>query len=128
MTLAAEIGGIGLALQLLSGLNYRGLLLVAAPLRSVVIVWVIALRRGSSVFSAIAASTLLVFAVAAIKLHPDWGASRSGFAPHRRTPATSPLYGFFAVGLIGAATVPYEVYFYSSGGVEERLDAAGSRR
>jgi Mn2+/Fe2+ NRAMP family transporter len=31
----------------------------------------------------------------------------------------SALYAYFAVGVIGAALVPYEVYFYSSGGVEE---------
>ena len=29
------------------------------------------------------------------------------------------LYCYFAVGLLGAAMTPYEVYFYSSGGVEE---------
>ena len=30
------------------------------------------------------------------------------------------LYLYFVVGLLGAAMTPYEVYFYSSGGVEER--------
>jgi Mn2+/Fe2+ NRAMP family transporter len=30
------------------------------------------------------------------------------------------LYAYFAVGLLGAAMTPYEVYFYSSGAVEER--------
>ena len=30
------------------------------------------------------------------------------------------LYAYFVVGLLGAAMTPYEVYFYSSGGVEER--------
>ena len=30
------------------------------------------------------------------------------------------LYAYFAVGLLGAAMTPYEVYFYSSGSVEER--------
>jgi manganese transport protein len=29
------------------------------------------------------------------------------------------VYAYFVVGLIGAAMVPYEVYFYSSGAVEE---------
>ena len=61
---------------------------------------------------------LLVFAVAAIKLHPDWGEVAKGFVPHVNT--ESPLvYGYFAVGLLGAAMTPYEVYFYSSGAVEE---------
>jgi Mn2+/Fe2+ NRAMP family transporter len=30
------------------------------------------------------------------------------------------VYAYFVVGLLGAATIPYEVYFYSSGAVEER--------
>src|SRR4029078_10905047 len=29
------------------------------------------------------------------------------------------LYLYFVIGLLGAAMTPYEVYFYSSGGVEE---------
>jgi Mn2+/Fe2+ NRAMP family transporter len=29
------------------------------------------------------------------------------------------LYAYFAIGLLGAAMTPYEVYFYSSGGIEE---------
>ena len=30
------------------------------------------------------------------------------------------MYAYFVVGLVGAAMIPYEVYFYSSGAVEER--------
>jgi manganese transport protein len=116
LTLAAEVGGIGLALQLLSGLNYRGLLVVGALVLAV-IVWVSPFEVIERVFG-YCGLALLVFAVAAIKLHPDWGAVGSGFAPHPDT-GNLAVYGFFAVGLIGAATVPYEVYFYSSGGVEE---------
>ena len=116
LTLAAEVGGIGLALQLLSGLDYRGLLVVGA-LALGVIVWVSPFDVIERVFG-YCGLTLLVFAVAAIELHPDWGAGRLGFAPHPDT-GNLAVYGFFAVGLIGAAMVPYEVYFYSSGGVEE---------
>src|SRR4029450_8420671 len=61
---------------------------------------------------------LLVFAVAAVKLRPDWGAVAHGFVPQIDTDDTL-LYLYFAVGLLGAAMTPYEVYFYSSGGVEE---------
>jgi manganese transport protein len=62
---------------------------------------------------------LLVFAVAAVKLNPDWGQVARGFVPD--TGSGDPaVYGFFIVGLIGAAMIPYEVYFYSSGAVEER--------
>ena len=30
------------------------------------------------------------------------------------------VYLYFVVGLLGAAMTPYEVYFYSSGAVEDR--------
>jgi hypothetical protein len=33
---------------------------------------------------------------------------------------SSTLYWYFAVGLFAAALMPYEVYLYSSGAVEER--------
>jgi Mn2+/Fe2+ NRAMP family transporter len=62
---------------------------------------------------------LLVFAVAAVKLHPDWGRVGHGFVPSADT-SNVWVWGFFVVGLLGAAMTPYEVYFYSSGGVEER--------
>jgi manganese transport protein len=116
LTLAAEVGGIGLALQLLSGLNYRALLLLGAAALAV-IVWVSPFEVIERVVG-YCGLALLVFAVAAIKLHPDWGAVGSGFVPQPDT-GNLAIYGFFAVGLIGAATVPYEVYFYSSGAVEE---------
>ena len=32
------------------------------------------------------------------------------------------LYWYFVVGLIAAALMPYEIYFYSSGAVEEGWD------
>ena len=61
---------------------------------------------------------MLVFVVAAIKLHPDWGAVANGFVPS--APSGDRLvYAYFVIGLLGAAMTPYEVYFYSSGAVEE---------
>jgi Mn2+/Fe2+ NRAMP family transporter len=62
---------------------------------------------------------LLVFVVAAIKLHPDWGEVAHGFVPSTGT-GNGWVYAYFVVGLVGAAMIPYEVYFYSSGAVEER--------
>jgi Mn2+/Fe2+ NRAMP family transporter len=65
---------------------------------------------------------MLVFAVAAVKLTSDWGGVAQGFVP-RLPDSDSLLYAYFVVGLLGAAMTPYEVYFYSSGGVEERWSA-----
>jgi manganese transport protein len=117
LTLAAEVGGVALALQLLAGLPYRALL-VLAVLALAFVIWVLSFEVIERVFGYMGLA-LLVFVVAAIKLHPDWGAVGSGFVPHADTGDLA-VYGFYVVGLIGAATVPYEVYFYSSGSVEER--------
>jgi Mn2+/Fe2+ NRAMP family transporter len=63
---------------------------------------------------------LLVFAVAAIKLHPAWGSIAHGFVPGSHSGGSVTVYLYYVVGLIGAAMTPYEVYFYSSGAVEDR--------
>jgi manganese transport protein len=116
MTLAAEVGGVAICLRLLSGLPYRWLIL-AAIVGLGIVVWVVSFQWIERVFG-YGGLCLLVFAVAAVKLHPDWGAVAHGYVPHMNTEDTT-LYLFFAVGLLGAAMTPYEVYFYSSGGVEE---------
>jgi manganese transport protein len=116
LTLAAEVGGVAICMRLLSGLPYRWLILVAIVALGVV-VWVISFDWIERIFG-YGGLCLLVFAVAAVKLQPDWGAVAHGFVPHLET-EDSLLYLYFAVGLLGAAMTPYEVYFYSSGGVEE---------
>jgi manganese transport protein len=116
MTLAAEVGGVAICLRLLSGLPYRWLILAAIAGLGIV-VWVVSFEWIERIFG-YGGLCLLVFAVAAVKLHPDWGAVAHGYVPHMDTEDTA-LYLFFAVGLLGAAMTPYEVYFYSSGGVEE---------
>jgi Mn2+/Fe2+ NRAMP family transporter len=116
MTLAAEVGGMALALQLLAGLPYRLLIVVAIGALAIVI-WVAPFDWLERIFG-YAGLCLLVFAVGAIKLHPDWSHVAHGFVPH--VSGTDPLiYAYFAIGLLGAAMTPYEVYFYSSGAVEE---------
>jgi Mn2+/Fe2+ NRAMP family transporter len=117
MTLAAEVGGIAICLQLLSGLPYRWLI-VLAIVGLAVVVWIVSFEWIERVFG-YGGLCLLVFAVAAVKLGPDWGKVGNGFVPH--LPQNDKLlYAYFAIGLLGAAMTPYEVYFYSSGGVEER--------
>jgi len=116
MTLTAEIGGVAICLQLLSGLPYR-LLIVLAAIVLAIVVWIVNFDWIERIFG-YGGLCLLVFAVAAVKLHPDWGAVGHGFVPHVDT-GNKLLYGYFAIGLLGAAMTPYEVYFYSSGAVEE---------
>jgi manganese transport protein len=116
MTLAAEVGGVALVLQLLSGLPYRALI-VLGILGLAIVIWVSPFEWIERIFG-YGGLALLVFAVAAIKLHPSWGDVAHGFVPHVDTPDKL-VYAYFTVGLLGAAMTPYEVYFYSSGVVEE---------
>jgi manganese transport protein len=117
LTIAAEIGGIAIVLQLLSGLPYR-VLLVLAVLALGLVLWLMPFSWIERIFGYLGLA-LLVFAVAAVKLNPDWGAVAEGFVPSTGT-GNGWVYAYFVVGLIGAAMIPYEVYFYSSGAVEER--------
>jgi manganese transport protein len=118
MTCAAEIGGVALCLQLLSGLPYR-LLIPLAVLGLVVSCWVLPFRWIERVFGYLGLG-LLVFVVAAIKLHPDWGQVAHGFVPGSHSGGSLLVYLYFVVGILGTAMSPYEVYFYSSGVVEDR--------
>jgi Mn2+/Fe2+ NRAMP family transporter len=116
MTLAAELGGVAIALQLLSGLPYRWLI-VLAVIGFVTVIWITSFDWLERIFG-YGGLCMLVFGVAALKLAPDWTKVGHGFIPH--ISQNNPwLYLYFVVGLLGTAMAPYEVYFYSSGGVEE---------
>ena len=110
MTLAAEVGGLAVALQLLSGLPYRVLIVLGIAALAVVI-WIAPFDWIERIFG-YGGLALLVFAVAAVKLHPDWSSVAHGFVPHVSS-SDQLVYAYFAVGLVGAAMTPYEVYFYS---------------
>jgi manganese transport protein len=118
LTCAAEIGGIALALQLLSGFSYE-ILIVVAVLALMVIVWVLPFQGIERLFG-YAGLGLLAFLVAAIKLNPDWGVAWQNLVPHIPSSGNVLSYFYFAVGIIAATLMPYEVYFYSSGAVEEK--------
>jgi manganese transport protein len=118
LTCAAEIGGVAVVLQLLSGLPYR-LLIPIAVVALAACTWVLPFEWIERLFGYLGLC-LLVFAVAAIKLHPAWGSVARGFVPGSHSGGSTMVYLYYVVGLIGAAMTPYEVYFYSSGAVEDR--------
>jgi len=117
MTCAAEIGGVAICFRLLSGLPYR-LLIPLAIVGLAVCSWTLPFEWIERVFGYLGLG-LLVFAVAAIKLHPDWAKVAHGFVPGSHSGGSTMVYLYFVVGLLGAAMTPYEVYFYSSGAVED---------
>ena len=88
LTCAAEIGGVAICMQLLSGLPYR-LLIPVAVVGLAVACWVLRFEWIERVFGYLGLG-LLVFAVAAIKLHPGLEPRRARFragSPRGRQPA-----------------------------------------
>jgi manganese transport protein len=117
MTCAAEVGGVAICIQLLAGLPYR-MLIPLAVVALVLAAWVLPFEWLERVFGYLGLG-LLVFAVVAVKLHPNWHAVAKGFVPGHHAGGGLLVYLYFVVGLLGAAMTPYEVYFYSSGAVED---------
>jgi Mn2+/Fe2+ NRAMP family transporter len=118
MTVTAELGGISLALQLASSVNY----LLWIPV-AVLAVWLVIWRVKFSIMenvTGLLGLSLIVFAVALFLLKPDWG-SLAGQALTAAVPETETAssYWYYAIALFGAAMTPYEVFFFSSGAVEE---------
>jgi manganese transport protein len=116
MTCAAEVGGVAIVLRYLFGLPYRPLIAVSLLLL-LLAVWILPFEWIERVFG-FGGLLLIVFAVAALKLDPAWGAVGHGFVPHIDSPSTL-IWCYFVIGILGATVAPYEVYFYSSGGVED---------
>jgi manganese transport protein len=115
LTIAAELGGIAIVLQLLFDAPFS-LFVVVAAIAVIAIALVLPFGAIERVFG-YGGLLLFVFVAAALHFQPDWGAVGGGFVPEAKS---SSLYAYFVVGLVAAALMPYEVYFYSSGAVEER--------
>ena len=118
LTLAAEIGGVALALELATSVSY----LLFVPLVAFgvwIVVWRMPFERMEQAFG-ILGLCLLAFAVALWQLGPDWSQLLHQ-AVHPSVPDGEghPTYVFYAISLFGAAMTPYEVFFFSSGAVEE---------
>jgi Mn2+/Fe2+ NRAMP family transporter len=118
ITLAAEIGGVALALELASDVSY----LLWVPLVAV-LAWVVIWRvpyGAMERFYGLLGLSLLVFIVALFKLHPDWtGLWHQAGHPSVPRGEGHPTWFYYAVAVFGATIMPYEVVFFSSGAVEE---------
>jgi manganese transport protein len=115
LTLSAEVGGAAIVLQLLFDLNVSTLILLSV-LALVLIVYFVPFGGIERIFGYLGCA-LLVYVAAAVHLKPNWHQVGQGLIPSWHSSA---LYVYFVVGVIGAALVPYEVYFYSSGAIEDR--------
>ena len=122
LTYIAEIGGVALALELASSINAY-LWIPVVGLLVWIVLWRVKFDIMENVFG-LAGLALVVFGVSLWALKPDF-ASLATQALHPSVPATegTPTYLYYAVALFGAAMTPYEVFFFSSGGIEEKWTA-----
>jgi Mn2+/Fe2+ NRAMP family transporter len=120
LTCAAEVGGLAVVLQILFPVNVRLVLLAAAAVL-IVTTYILKFKWIERVYGLFGLA-LLVYAVAAWKIGPDWGEAAHGLIPHLPEPGMPnlPMYAYFAVGLFSSILMPYEIYFYSSGGIEDK--------
>lgn len=116
LVLSSEIGGVSIALQMATGIAFPWW---AVP---VAIVGWLFLWRGT--FGIVEKGTALlglvaiVFAVGAVKLHPDWHDVGRGLLPS--TPSDDRArYWYLAVSILGASISPYLYLFYSAGAIED---------
>jgi Mn2+/Fe2+ NRAMP family transporter len=118
-TLAAEIGGVSLVLQMVTGVNY----LIWVPLAGLaawLTVWRMPFQLMEQIFGLLGLG-MIVFVVALFHLPVDWAALWHQ-ASHPGVPAgqPAPTWWFYAISLIGACLIPYQVIFFTSGGREEQ--------
>lgn len=121
ITCAAEIGGVGIVLHLLTGFGFVPMA-IAATAVFIATIWLLPFKWIERTYGLLGLF-MIVFAVALVAIQPPWGELARGLVP--RIPAglsTRDLlaYGYFAVAIVSAVMFPYETYFYSSGGIEEK--------
>jgi manganese transport protein len=117
LTLSAELGGLGFALNYFFDVSV-GFFVLVAIVGIAAAIYFLPFGGLERVFGYLGLA-LLVYLAASIKLDPDWGDVGTGFVPHVHSQT---VYWYFVVGMIAAAMMPYEIYFYSSGAVEEGWD------
>jgi Mn2+/Fe2+ NRAMP family transporter len=120
ITCAAEIGGVALVLNYLTGWPYL-LLTVVMTAALIVSIWILPFKWIERVYGLLGLF-MITFAVALVAIHPPWDKITGGLVPQiPQGLSTKELltFGYFMVAIVSAVMFPYEVYFYSSGGIEE---------
>jgi Mn2+/Fe2+ NRAMP family transporter len=119
LTLTAEVAGIALALELASSVNYLLWIPLTATLVWLVI-WRVRFETMERIFGLLGLA-MIAFGVALWHFGPDWGQILSeAVHPSVTSGEGHPTYFYYAIALFGAAMTPYEVFFFSSGAVEEK--------
>ena len=118
LLLAAEIGGVAIAIKLLTGIGFQWWIVPIA-----IAVWLTLWFCGFGLIEyglGLLGLVTLSFVISAWQLQPDIRDVAASFVPsvpdHHLT-----RYGFLAVSILGATVSPYLLNFYSSGTVEEKV-------
>lgn len=118
LTLTAEIGGVALILELVSGINYLAWMPILA-----VIVWLVIWRlpyRWMEKIYGLLGLCLLVLLVTVVKLQPDWSALwNQASRPSIPSSESLPTYAYFAIAQLGSVISVYQIFFFTSGVIEE---------
>ncbi len=119
LTLSAEIAGVAIALAMVASVHY----ILLVPFTAVliwIVVWRLPFERMEQVFG-LGGLALLAFMFALVQFGPDWGnVIHQATHPSIAKEENIFTYAYFGIALFGAAMTPYEVFFFSSGAVEER--------
>ena len=116
LVLAAEIGGVCIALELATGIKFVWWTVPAA-----IVIWLVmwkgtfgVIEKGVSMLGLVT----LCFVIGAFMIHPPEAQVLRGALPslpHQN----SVHYWFVAVSILGASISPYLYFFYSSGAIED---------
>ena len=121
ITCAAEVGGLGLILNYLTGAPYL-VMCIASVVILAASMWILPFKWIERAYGLLGLF-MIVFIVALIAIHPPWSQLARGFVPqvpHGLSTKQLLTYSYFVVAIFSAVMFPYEAYFYSSGGIEEK--------
>jgi Mn2+/Fe2+ NRAMP family transporter len=121
VTTAAEIGGLGMILNHLTGAPYM-LMCVVSTVALIATMWVLPFKWIERTYGLLGLF-MVVFVGALVAVHPPWGKMAGGFVPqvpHGLSTKELLNYAYFVVAIFSAVMFPYEAFFYSSGGIEEQ--------
>jgi manganese transport protein len=120
MTIAAQIGGVALVLQFFGAALPFRLLLTLAFLGFGTLLWYLPFDGVERLFGYIGVG-LLIYWATVLDRGPDWHGALRGLIPHVSYGDydSSMDYWYYAIGVIGAALIPFKLAFFSSGVIEE---------
>ncbi len=117
LVLAAEMGGVAVALHLATGIDYRWFVPIVA-FALWVLIWLgtfSIVQNGTSLLGLIT----VAFVVGMWWMGPPWHEVMKGLVPSAPSHDAA-RYWFTAVGIIGSLFEPFMLNFYASGAIEEK--------